>query len=56
MPENIRGTLTLNSLYSIYISRFTILLYKLYFIAISKYLGPPYLENYARVIAFKPSL
>ncbi len=56
MPENIRGTLTSSSLYSIYTSRFTILLYKPYFIAISKYLGPPYLENYARVIAFKPNL
>ena len=56
VPENVRGTWTSTSLDSMYTSTFTIFLYKPYTIAISTYLGPSYLENYARVIAFKPDL
>ena len=56
MPENIRGTWTSSGSDSIYISIFTIFLYKPYTIAISVYLGPSYLENYARVVAIKRDL
>ena len=56
MPEIIRGTLTSSGSHFVHTSRFTILLHKPCSIAISRYSGPPYLENYARVVAFKPGL
>ena len=56
MPENVRGTWTSSGSDSIYISIFSIFLYKPYTIAISVYLKPFYLENYTRVIAIKPDL
>ena len=40
----------------IYISILTIFLYESCIIAIFKYSGPSYLENYARVIVFEPDL
>ena len=56
MPENMRSTLTLSGSDSMYTSTLTIFLYKSYIMAIFKYSGPSHLENYARVIVFKPDL
>ena len=56
MPENVRGTWTSSGSDSMYISIFTIFLYKPCTMAISAYSGPSHLENYARVVAIKRDL
>ena len=56
MPENVRGTWTLSGSDSMYISTFTMFLYKPYTMAISVYSRFFYLENYARIIAIEPNL
>ena len=54
VPEHLRGTLTSSGSKSVHTSMFTLLLYKSSTINISKYSGPFYLENHARVVAFEP--
>lgn len=56
MPRQIKGTLTLSSLIFAYILSCAIILYKLYAIAIFKYVGPLLPKNYICIFAFVPNL